>query len=65
MIRIFVGCSSFEHSRAAMTRIMGTQDEKNHLQSIFLLQFLNVLFMADTCAKFEKNIGTLNVHELF
>ena len=33
---------------------MGTQDENNQGESIFLLQFLNVLFMADTCAKFEK-----------
>ena len=34
---------------------MGTQGENKHVDPIFLLQFSNVLYMADICAKFEKN----------
>ena len=33
---------------------MGTQGENKHVDPIFLLQFSNVLYMADICAKFEK-----------
>ena len=34
---------------------MGTQGENKHVDPIFLLQFSNVLYMADNFAKFEKN----------
>ena len=34
---------------------MGTQGENKPVDPIFLLQFSNVLYMADNCAKFEKN----------
>ena len=34
---------------------MGAQGENKHLDPIFLLQFSNALYMADICAKFEKN----------
>ena len=38
-----------------MVSIMGTQGENKHVDPIFLLQFSNVLYIADICAKFEKN----------
>ena len=38
---------------------MGTQGKNKHSDSIFLLHFLNVLYMADNCAKFEKKGITL------
>ena len=37
---------------------MGTLGKNNHGDPIFLLQSLNVLYMADICAKFEKNLGS-------
>ena len=33
---------------------MGTQGENKHVDPVFLLQFSNVLYMAEICAKFEK-----------
>ena len=44
---------------------MSTQGENKHGNPIFLLQFLNVLYMADICAKFEKHLdGTSFSSEL-
>ena len=37
-------------------RIAVTLGENNHGDPIFLLQFLNVQYVADICAKFEKNL---------
>ena len=37
-------------------RITVTQGENEGGDPIFLLQFFNVLDMADICAKFEKNL---------
>ena len=37
-----------------MVSIMGAQSENKHVDPIFLLQFSNVLYIADICAKFEK-----------
>ena len=34
---------------------MGAQGENKHLDPIFLLQFSSVQYMAEICAKFEKN----------
>ena len=34
---------------------MGTQGENKHLDPIFLLHFSSVQYMAEICAKFEKN----------
>ena len=34
---------------------MCTQAENKHVDPIFLLQFSNVLYMAEICAKFDKN----------
>ena len=34
---------------------MGTQGENKNVDLIFLLQFSTVLYMAEICAKFEKN----------
>ena len=39
-------------------RITGTQGEKEHGDPMFLLQFLNVLFMAGNCVKFEENLNS-------
>ena len=40
--------------------LTGTQGENKHGDPIFLLQFLNVLYMADNCAKFEKKIWVVH-----
>ena len=37
---------------------MGTHSENKHSDPIFLLQFLIVLYMADNCAKFERNLDS-------
>ena len=52
---------SFEHydSRATKKKTLNyrhTQGEKKQRDPIFLLQFLNVLYMADICGKFEENL---------
>ena len=57
-MRIFDGCLGFEHfarNKEKIVSIMGTQGENKHVDPIFLLQFSNVLYMADNCAKFEKS----------
>ena len=50
--------AGFEHfacKKEKMVSIMGTQGENKPVDPIVLLQFSNVLYMADNCAKFEKN----------
>ena len=37
---------------------MGTQGKNKHGDPIFLLQFMNVLYMVDICVKFEKNLDS-------
>ena len=53
-MRIFDGCLGFEHFARNKETIMGTQGENKPVDPIFLLQFSNVLYTADNCAKFEK-----------
>ena len=36
---------------------MGKQGKKKHGDQIFLFLFLNVLYMAGICAKFEKHLN--------
>ena len=50
-----VGFEHFACNKEKMVSIMGTRGENKHVDPIFLLQFSNVLYMADICAKFEKN----------
>ena len=46
-------------------RITGTQGKNKQGDPILLLQFLNVLYMTDICAKFENNLdSTLFSREL-
>ena len=50
--------NGFEHfacNKEKIVSIMGTQGENKHLDPIFLLQFSSVQYMAEICAKFEKN----------
>ena len=54
-MRIFDGCLGFEHFARNKETIIGTQGENKPVDPIFLLQFSNVQYMADNCAKFEKN----------
>ena len=51
-----VGFEHFACNKEKVVSIMGTQGENKHVDPIFLLQFSNVLYMADICAKFEKKI---------
>lgn len=37
---------------------MGTQGENKHGDPNLLSQFLNVLYMADNCAKFENKLDS-------
>ena len=50
-----VGFEHFACNKEKVVSIMGTQGENKHVDPIFLLQFSNVLYMADNFAKFEKN----------
>ena len=50
--------AGFEHfacNKEKLLSIMGTQGENKYVDPIFLLQFSIVLYMAEICAKFEKN----------
>ena len=61
MVRFFDRCSSFEHvasSKEKTLRIMGTQGKNKHGDPNLLSQFLNVLYMADNCAKFENKLDS-------
>ena len=50
---------NFRILRAQLGKTLtGTQGENKQSDPIFLLQFLNVLYTADYCAKFEKNLGS-------
>ena len=61
-IRIFDGCLSFEHfarhqgETLRITRTHPAGAKNMHGDPIFLLQFLNVLYMAGICVKFKKKI---------
>ena len=63
-IRIFDGCFVSNISRATAkkrnTQKYGHRRQKKKKQGdpIFLLQFLNIFYMADTRAKFEKNLDS-------
>ena len=63
-IRIFDGCLSFEHfarhqgETLRITRTHPAGAKNMHGDPIFLLQFLNVLYMAGICVKFEKNLDS-------
>ena len=48
-----------------MLRIKGTQGENKPGDPIFLLQVLNVLYMAVIWAKFEKNLGITSFYREF
>ena len=37
---------------------MGNQGKNKHGEPIFLLQYMNVLYLADICVKFEKNLDS-------
>ena len=51
---LFYLCFALAKKKTLIT-ITSTQWEDKHGDPIFLLQFLNVLYMADTCAKFKKS----------
>ena len=57
MITFLTGFRIFRAQLEKAFRITATQGETKHCDPIFLLQFLNVLYIADNCAKIEKKSG--------
>ena len=53
------------HNIATSLTYMSTQGKSQHDDPIFSLQFLNVLHMADICAKFEKNLDSTSPGGVF
>ena len=60
MIKMFEGCSRFEHFvlNYREKNITRTQDENKLDDPISLLQFFNVLYVSLNCAKLEKNLDS-------